>query len=122
VLKAFVFGLCVTILAACGSDGSSGTGGSGGATGAGGNMSGLPSCDDVCTKVVAAACPAGPGTQADCVAGCQMIRAGKCAGKYQELADCAGPNPTYTCGASGAVTVVGCESADGALTACLSTP
>ena len=92
------------------------------ASGGGPPPSGLPPCSDVCTKVIAAQCPSGPPTQAECVTGCETIRTGKCQAQYQSLFDCAGPNPSYTCDAGGLVTVVGCESQDSALNACIATP
>jgi hypothetical protein len=117
--------LCVVagcgFLSACGDDSkggvANGTGGQGG-SGAGA----LPPCAEVCTNVIAAQCPSGPPTQADCVSGCETIRTGKCRAQYMALFECAGSNPSYDCNSNGFVFVVGCESADSALNTCLSTP
>lgn len=108
-------------LSACGDDSKGDTAnGAGGQAGSNGGT--LPPCADVCTKVLAAQCPSGPSSQAECASGCEMIRAGKCKGQYTALFECAGANPTYDCNADGFVVVVGCETADSALTTCLSTP
>jgi hypothetical protein len=116
-------GLLVTFgfLSACSDDSKGGTPSADGGQ-AGAPSGTLPSCADVCTKVVATQCPSGPPSQSDCVSGCETIRAGKCRPQYMALFDCAGPNPSYDCNAGGFVVVVGCESADAALTTCLSTP
>jgi hypothetical protein len=81
-----------------------------------------PSCDAVCPAVLAAHCAAGPVNQADCVSGCQSIRAGKCADKYAALLDCAGSNPTFSCTSSGMVTVAACDTLGTALYSCLAGP
>lgn len=108
-------------LSACGDDSKSGTAaGTGGQAGANGGS--LPPCADVCTRVVEAQCPSGPPSQSDCVSGCETIRAGKCKDLYMALFECAGSNPSYDCNAGGFVVVVGCESADAALSTCLSMP
>jgi hypothetical protein len=111
LLAGLVVGLVFT---GCGSDGSGGA-----KTGDGGPSTGSVDCNAVCPGVVAAKCSSGPTDESDCVSGCQTILAGSCATKYETLYQCSGNSPSYTCDASGEVTVTGCESQATALYACL---
>ena len=101
--------------AASGGSGASGSGA--GATGGSGD--GLASCSESCPDVVAAGCPGGPPTEADCVNGCEMIKSGPCADQYAALSDCAGPDPQFACSERGAVVVTGCEDLNADLSTCL---
>lgn len=116
--------LFALVLAACGSSSSSGggasrEGGAGAATGSGGAGSGMPTCDATCPGVLAAKCSGGPVDQADCVSGCQTVRAGACAAKYEALYACGGATPAYSCTSSGQVAIVGCDAQTTALWSCL---
>jgi hypothetical protein len=91
-------------------DGGDSGGGSGGNTAI---------CEEVCPDVVAAQCPNGPPDQTECVKGCEAIRSGPCAPAHQTLLECAGTEPQFSCSASGAVVVTGCETENGALSNCL---
>lgn len=77
------------------------------------------SCEDLCPDVVAADCPAGPPSVAECENGCETLLAGPCASDYELVYLCAGDDPTYACSASGQVSIVGCETELEALYACL---
>jgi len=76
-------------------------------------------CASICPSVVAAKCAHGPATEADCESGCQTIQLGTCGDEYDALYRCAGATPVYTCDGAGFVAVVGCETPQAALTACL---
>jgi hypothetical protein len=79
----------------------------------------LPSCAATCPGVLAAKCSHGPVDQADCVSGCETVRASACAPEYQALYDCGGTKPSYACDATGQVTLSGCEPKSAALYSCL---
>ena len=107
-----LLGMGALLATACGSD-------STGSPAPDSSMPGtLPSCDSLCPAVLAAKCPQGPVSQADCVSGCETIRAGKCADKYRAVYDCGGAHPVYACDAQGRTTTVGCESLMAALYEC----
>jgi hypothetical protein len=109
-------------LAACGSSNSNATPTQPGSTaGSGGSASGsmLPSCDATCPGVLAAKCSHGPVSQADCVSGCQTVRASKCAPEYDALFQCGGAKPVYSCDPNGQVSLSGCDSAAALLYTCL---
>ncbi len=78
-----------------------------------------PACADICASVLAARCPRGPRSEADCTVPCEQFSSGSCAKPFQALFDCAGAVPRYACDAHGSVTVTGCESQFDALTSCL---
>jgi hypothetical protein len=112
--------LCV---AACGGSDSNATPSqAGSAAGSGGNASPstLPSCDATCPGVLGAKCMHGPVSQADCVSGCETVRASKCAAEYDALYQCGGAKPTYSCDPNGQVSLSGCDSAAAAMYTCLS--
>jgi hypothetical protein len=131
-LASFVLVAAACASGACSDDGEpqdtssegSGASGSGGTTGAGadgsgGASTGLPSCAEICPGVMAAQCPNGPPTEADCVSGCNTVRMGPCADVYTVVAECAGTDPDYACDQSGAVIVTGCEAENAELSTCL---
>jgi hypothetical protein len=79
-----------------------------------------PSCEDACPMSVATGCPLAPPTQADCLSGCQAIRAMGCTAQYDAFARCAGPMPVLECDSSGEVTAPGCMTESAAIYTCLS--
>ena len=78
-----------------------------------------PACADICASVLAARCPRGPQTQADCTGPCEQFRSSSCTKQFQALFDCAGTAPRFACDAHGSVTVTGCETRYNALLSCL---
>jgi hypothetical protein len=78
-----------------------------------------PECPDICASVLAARCPNGPRSEADCTGPCEQFRSSWCASRFQALFDCAGAAPRFACDANGFVTVTGCESQYGELLSCL---
>lgn len=97
-----------TLAVACGSDDASGpvtdggaAGGSGGSAGASGQCptsASVADCAAICPAVVAAACPGGPTTQAECEEGCTMLNdyVGSCPA-WGGVVDCMGSSPTFSC-------------------------
>jgi hypothetical protein len=107
-------GIGAFLLAACGSSSSGG-----GSPGDGAVQTGSVSCSQTCPGVLAANCPNGPVDQADCVSGCESIKAGPCNPRFQTLMTCAGASPRYACDSAGAVTITGCETQYTAMVTCL---
>lgn len=100
---------------------SSGTGAGTGAGTAAGTSTGtgsLPTCQESCVDVMAAGCANGPGTTAECEAGCEAARV-YCMTEVLVYAGCVGPDGTLTCDAEGEPVVAGCETQFDAVQSCL---
>jgi len=97
---------------------STGSGGAGGTGGTG--ATGGANCTSVCTRMVAAACPA--DTQSSCVSGCQTLQnlsASSCSSQFNALLACRA-TATFSCNSSGNAETTGCTSQATTLTTCLS--
>jgi hypothetical protein len=57
--------------------------------------------------------------QADCVSGCEFVRASACLPEYEAMFQCAGSKPRYTCDGAGQVVLSDCEGEATALYSCL---
>jgi hypothetical protein len=83
---------------------------------------GAASCEQVCKKAEALACPSDP-TLAQCTATCNEIQkelgTPACKALDQTWIDCAATKGVFTCRADGYSTLTGCEDADANLAPCL---
>jgi hypothetical protein len=87
------------------SGGAPATGGSTAAGGSGGNSTIVAGCTQLCTTILAAACPDGPDL-ADCVANCST--AGETCKAAQDCFTCSGTQPRIVCGDAGEPEVPDC--------------
>jgi hypothetical protein len=79
----------------------------------------LPGCAAECPEILAAKCSHGPVSQADCVGGCEAVRASACTAENEALYACGGAKPRYVCSAAGQVSLSGCDKEGAALYSCL---
>ena len=88
----------------------SGQGGTGASTGV--------LCKRGCEATLAADCPNGPPSQAQCESDCQGLSSGSCADEYGTFQACADGEPV-TCGSTGIPVVAACADEQAAFIACL---
>lgn len=75
-------------------------------------------CEEGCEATLAAQCPVGPDTQAECEQDCRSFASGPCRTEYVALRECA-DGKTLTCSSLGLPSVPGCEAEQNAFAMCL---
>lgn len=83
---------------------SAGTGGAAGASETGDSL-----CERGCEATLAADCPAGPASQAQCVEDCEALSSGACSSEYAALQACA-EGETISCNSAGIPVIEACSA------------
>jgi hypothetical protein len=83
-----------------------------------GEGEGEDSCTAGCELTLAAECPEGPASQAECVTDCEALRIGDCGTEYESLLTC-GESSEVACDENDIPTVVDCAAEEGVFRDCI---